>query len=122
MLESMQPHARRNWTIPALLAGVLVVLLAILAVLLVPHLHGSAKAVSGKPASSPRAVRNIAQPNPKCQDQPDAAFVRQWEVDGWWVGYVNGHEKELTGGEALQLQIQGAAVDRVWLCPSKSAW
>jgi hypothetical protein len=120
MLESMQPPpARRNWLIPALLACVLVVLLAILAVLLVPHLHGSAK-VSGKP--SPRVVRNIAQPNPSCQDQPDAAFVRQWEVDGWWAGYVNGHDRQLTGGEALQLQIEGAAVDRVWLCPSKSAW
>jgi hypothetical protein len=67
-------------------------------------------------------VRNIAQPNPSCQDQPDLAFVRRWEVDGWWVGWLNGQSVGISGAAALDAQMQGAAVDRVWLCPPRSQW
>jgi hypothetical protein len=118
MLDSMQPRSRRNWLVPALLGLIVVVLLAILAVLAWPHVAPS----SAKPKASPRVVRNIAQPNPSCQDQPDLAFVRRWEVDGWWVGWLNGQSVGISGAAALDAQMQGAAVDRVWLCPPRSQW
>ncbi len=114
----MSPRPRRTWLIPALLAGVLVVLVAILAVLVWPHVASG----GAKPGASPRVVRNIAQPDKSCQDQPDQAFVRQWEVDGWWAGYVNGAPKQMSAGEALNLAVGGAAIDRVWLCPSRASW
>ena len=74
-------------------------------------------------AANVPVISNIPQPNPACTpaSQRKLGFNDDLTTIDMF-GYIDGQQKEMLVGQAMQQQIAGHKVEYVWYCPLRSQW
>lgn len=96
-----------------------------LAAVLPIALAGCASGATATPtASAVPVISNIPRPNAACVPADRQAIDSAGNDlnSRLFFGFVDGEQKEMPLGQALNAQINGHKVQYAWVCPSRAEW
>ncbi len=118
VIRRTQPVTLSGVTIPRRLA------LATASVALAALAGCSGHAAATPTASAVPVVSNIPRPNAACvpADKQTLNAAGNDLNERLMFGYIDGEQKELLLGKAMEQQLNGHKVEYAWVCPLRSQW